>query len=68
MRQGIVIYDAAARGLALRAILSQVGFRQNGGKLFAAMVGQEQSQIDGSALVKALIAPIQHAGLAQSVL
>ena len=26
------------------------------------MVGQEQSQIDGSALVKALIAPIQHAG------
>ena len=27
-----------------------------------AMVGQEQSQIDDSALVKALIAPVQHAG------
>jgi 3'-phosphoadenosine 5'-phosphosulfate (PAPS) 3'-phosphatase len=26
------------------------------------MVGQEQSQIDDSALVKALIAPVQHAG------
>ena len=26
------------------------------------MVGQEQSQIDYSALVKALIAPVQHAG------
>ena len=30
--------------------------------MFAAMVGQEQSQIDDSALVKALIAPVQNAG------
>jgi 3'(2'), 5'-bisphosphate nucleotidase len=48
--------------LVLRAIRSRAGFLQNGGNAFAAMVGQEQSQIDGSALVKALIAPVQHAG------
>ena len=41
---------------------SNAGLRQNGGKAFAAMVAQEQSQIDYSALVKALIAPVQHAG------
>ena len=46
----------------LRAIYSKAGLRQNGGKAFAAMVGQKQSQIDYSALVKALIAPVQHAG------
>ena len=46
----------------LRVIHSKAGLRQNGGKAFAAMVGQEQSQIDYSALVKALIAPVQHAG------
>ncbi|MGB1900110.1 MAG: 3'(2'),5'-bisphosphate nucleotidase CysQ [Candidatus Puniceispirillaceae bacterium] len=46
----------------LRAIHSKVRLRQNGGKEFAAMVGQEQSQIDYSVLVEALIAPVQHAG------
>jgi len=46
----------------LRAIRSKVRLRQNGGKEFLAMVGQEQSQIDYSALVEALIAPVQHAG------
>ena len=46
----------------LRAIHGKAGFRQNGGKAFAAMIEQEQSQIDDSALVKALIAPVQHAG------
>ena len=46
----------------LRAIHSKVRLRQNGGKEFAAMVGQEQNQIDYSVLVEALIAPVQHAG------
>ena len=46
----------------LRVVDSKAGLRQNGGKAFAVMVGQEQSQIDYSALVKALIAPVQHAG------
>jgi len=46
----------------LRSIHGNAKFRQHGGKVFAAMVGQEQSQIDDSALVKAMIAPVQHAG------
>ena len=46
----------------LRAIHGKAEFRQNGGKAFAAMIEQEQSQIDDSAFVKALIAPVQHAG------
>ena len=70
MRQGIVIYDATVRGFwaARRPWQGRIsakwrpGFRQNGGKAFAAMIEQEQSQIDDSALVKALITPVQHAG------
>ena len=50
------------RPFRLSGIHSKAGLRQNGGKAFAAMVGQEQSQIECSALVKALIAPVQHAG------
>ena len=46
----------------LRVIDSKAGLWQNGGKAFAVMVRQEQSQIDYSALVKALIVPVQHAG------
>ena len=51
-----------ARAFRLRVTHSKAGLRQNGGKAFAAMVRQEQSQIDYSALVKALIVPVQHAG------
>jgi 3'(2'), 5'-bisphosphate nucleotidase len=62
MGKGIVICNATAVAFGLRAIHSKAGFWQNGGKAFAAMVGQEQSQIDYGALVKALIVPVQYAG------
>ena len=42
--------------------MAKVGFWQNGGKAFAAMVGQGKSQIDYNSLIKGLIAPVQCAG------